>query len=122
MNRLYYYLPVAILAAATTVGCKQKANAQEEVVMIDGLKIENLDTTANPGSNFYRFATGGWADANPIPDEYSRYGSFDQLRENNQKQIKDLIIELGKTENKQGSTAQKIGDLYKIQVKILSDL
>lgn len=114
MNRLYYYLPVAILAAVTTVGCKQKANAQEEVVMIDGLKIENLDTTANPGSNFYRFATGGWADANPIPDEYSRYGSFDQLRENNQKQIKDLIIELGKTENKQGSTAQKIGDLYKM--------
>lgn len=124
MNRLYYYLPVAILAAATTVGCKQKANAQEEVVMIDGLKIENLDTTANPGSNFYRFATGGWADANPIPDEYSRYGSFDQLRENNQKQIKDLIIELGKTENKQGSTAQKIGDLYKMgmdSVKLNTD-
>ncbi|MBF0576817.1 M13 family metallopeptidase [Dysgonomonas sp. GY617] len=124
MNRLYYYLPVAILAAATTVGCKQKANAEEEVLMVESLKIENLDTTANPGSNFYRFATGGWSDANPIPDEYSRYGSFDQLRENNQKQIKDLIIELGKTENKQGSTAQKIGDLYKLgmdSVKLNSD-
>ena len=124
MNRLYYYLPVAILAAVTTVGCKQKASAQEEVVMVEGLKIENLDTTANPGSSFYRFATGGWADANPIPDEYSRYGSFDQLRENNQKQIKDLIIELGKTENKQGSNAQKIGDLYKIgmdSVKLNTD-
>nr|WP_242053244.1 M13 family metallopeptidase [Dysgonomonas sp. GY617] len=92
--------------------------------MVESLKIENLDTTANPGSNFYRFATGGWSDANPIPDEYSRYGSFDQLRENNQKQIKDLIIELGKTENKQGSTAQKIGDLYKLgmdSVKLNSD-
>lgn len=124
MNRLYYYLPVAILAATTTVGCKQKAGAQEELVMVEGLKIENLDTTANPGSSFYRFATGGWADANPIPDEYSRYGSFDQLRENNQKQIKDLIIELGKTENKQGSNAQKIGDLYKIgmdSVKLNTD-
>lgn len=124
MNRLYYYLPVAILAATTTVGCKQKASAQEELVMVEGLKIENLDTTANPGSSFYRFATGGWADANPIPDEYSRYGSFDQLRENNQKQIKDLIIELGKTENKQGSNAQKIGDLYKIgmdSVKLNTD-
>nr|WP_242047119.1 M13 family metallopeptidase [Dysgonomonas sp. HGC4] len=92
--------------------------------MVESLKIENLDTTANPGSNFYRFATGGWSDANPIPDEYSRYGSFDQLRENNQKQIKDLIIELGKTENKQGSTAQKIGDLYKLgmdSVKLNTD-
>ncbi len=114
MNRLYYYLPVAILAATTVVGCKKKANTEQEVVMERGLKIENLDTTANPGTDFYRFATGGWADANPIPDEYSRYGSFDQLMENNQKQIKELIIELGKNENKQGSTAQKIGDLYKM--------
>ena len=124
MNKLYYYLPVAILAATTTVGCKQKANAEEEVVMERGLKIENLDTTANPGSNFYRFATGGWSDANPIPDEYSRYGSFDQLRENNQKQIKDLIVELGKAENAKGSTAQKIGDLYKMgmdSVKLNAD-
>lgn len=124
MNRLYYYLPMAILVAATTVGCKQKAKAGEETVMLESLKIENLDTTANPGSNFYRFATGGWSDANPIPDEYSRYGSFDQLRENNQKQIKDLIIELGKTESKQGSTAQKIGDLYKLgmdSVKLNTD-
>lgn len=124
MNKLYYYLPVAILVAGAAVACKQKAKAEEEVIMERGLRIENLDTTANPGSNFYRFATGGWADANPIPDEYSRYGSFDQLRENNQKQIKDLIIELGKSENKQGSNAQKIGDLYKMgmdSVKLNAD-
>lgn len=124
MNKLYYYLPMAVLVTTTAVGCKQKANAGEETAMIAGLKIENLDTTAHPGTSFYRFATGGWSDANPIPDEYSRYGSFDQLRENNQKQIKELIIELGKAESKQGSNAQKIGDLYKLgmdSVKLNTD-
>lgn len=115
MKRLYY-LPFAFLAvtAVAAIGCKQKAKAEEEVVVEKGLDLNNLDTTANPGTSFFRYATGGWSDANPIPDEYSRYGSFDQLRENNQKQIKDLIEELGKTEHKSGSTAQKIGDLYKI--------
>ncbi len=88
------------------------------------LDMANLDTSAIPGKDFYRFATGGWSDANPIPDEYSRYGSFDKLREDNQKQIKELIEELGKTEHEKGSVAKKIGDLYTIgmdSVKINKD-
>lgn len=112
-----HYLPLAFLAitSATVVGCKEKQKNQEEEVIVEkGLDIANLDTTASPGTSFFRYATGGWADANPIPDEYSRYGSFDKLRENNQAQIKGIIEELGKTEHKQGSTGQKIGDMYKL--------
>ena len=44
--------------------------------------------------------------------EYARYGSFDQLRENNQEQIRLLFDELGKQKAEPGSVAQKIGDLY----------
>jgi len=115
MNKIYY-LPIALMAATSlfTV-CKPKpAAVVEEKIMDRGLNIENLDTTAVPGNDFYQYATGGWAEANPIPDEYSRYGSFDQLRENNQTQIKELIEEMGKTEHETGSTAQKIGDMYKV--------
>lgn len=116
MKKLHFYLPLAFIAvtSATMIGCKQKSNAQDEVIVEKGLDLNNLDTTANPGTSFFRYATGGWSDANPIPDEYSRYGSFDQLRENNQKQIKDLIEELGKTNHEDGSNAQKIGDMYKL--------
>jgi endothelin-converting enzyme (EC 3.4.24.71). Metallo peptidase. MEROPS family M13 len=63
-------------------------------------------------ANFYQYATGGWAKANPMKDEYARYGSFDQLAERNQEQVKGLIEELGKTKHEQGSIAQKIGDLF----------
>lgn len=114
MKRIYY-LSFALLALMAT-SCKDKSNKQAEDFMVTekGLDIANLDTTAIPGNNFFQFATGGWSKANPIPDEYARYGSFDQLRENNQKQIKDLIEELGKTEHEAGSAAQKIGDLYRL--------
>ena len=46
--------------------------------------------------------------------EYARYGSFDVLAENNQKQMRELIDELEKAENEPGSVAQKVGDLYKM--------
>ena len=49
---------------------------------------------------------------NPLKPEYARFGSFDQLRENNREQIRLLFEELGKQKAEPGSIAQKIGDLY----------
>ncbi|HOM62895.1 MAG TPA: M13 family metallopeptidase [Dysgonamonadaceae bacterium] len=80
------------------------------------MNLANLDTTVAPGADFYQYATGGWQKANPIPDEYSRYGTFDKLREENQKQIKELIEELSKKNNAFGSNAQKVSDLYKMGI------
>lgn len=116
MKKQYLYPVVCLtMIGAALTSCKEKAKTQEqETIMDKGLRIENLDTNATPGDDFYRYATGGWADANPIPDEYSRYGSFDQLREQNEKQIKELIEELGEVQHENGSNAQKIGDLYKL--------
>jgi putative endopeptidase len=78
------------------------------------LNLSNLDHTVKPGTDFYRFATGGWSVANPIPDEFARFGSFDKLRDENQRQIRELIVELGATRHEKGTSAQKIGDLFRI--------
>ncbi|MDR2511949.1 MAG: M13 family metallopeptidase [Bacteroidales bacterium] len=78
------------------------------------IDLTNLDTTANPTADFYQYAAGGWMAKNPIPDDKSRYGSFDKLAEDNQKQVKELITNLGKHTHKEGTNAQKIGRLYNI--------
>lgn len=106
-----YYLPLAVLAFAS-FSCKDKTGAKEGEEMKRNFDIANLDTTYVPGNDFYMYATGGWSKANPITDEYARYGSFDQLAQNNQEQVKGIIEELGKTKHEQGSDGQKIGDLY----------
>lgn len=93
--------------------CKEK---KESVIkeLTSGINKSNLDTTANPVNDFYRYATGGWMDKNPLTAEYSRFGTFDQLAENNKEQLKVLITEIAKGEHEQGSIQQKIGDLYNI--------
>jgi putative endopeptidase len=110
MNRIPF-LSLVLLATFST-GCLQQKSSNNK--MHSTLDIANLDTTVAPGTDFYRYATGGWQDANPLPPEYSRYGSFEKLAEENRKQIQRLIDELGKRQNPKGSNAQKVGDLYKI--------
>ena len=113
-------LSTLVLSVMITSSCTEQKTTQTQ----DRLDPASLDTTALAGASFYQYATGGWQKANPIPDEYARYGSFDKLREENQVQIQSLIEELGKQENPVGSNAQKVGDLYRMaidSVKLNSD-
>ena len=76
--------------------------------------MTNLDTSYQPGSDFFQYATGGWQNANPITDEYARYGQFDALREKNREQLKELVLEQAAKESETGSNEQKVGDLYNL--------
>ena len=76
----------------------------KEKVMNAGIKLENMDLTINPGDNFYDYATLNWQKANPIPDDYSRYGSFDVLHNETLSRVKEIAEkDIG-----------KIGTLYKV--------
>lgn len=103
-----HYVAVAALVASAMVGC----SGTKEVKSTTGLNLANLDTTVSAGTDFYRYVCGGWMKNNPLTDEYSRYGTFEVLIENNRKQLQDLIEGLAAKENPAGSLSQKIGDLY----------
>ena len=94
-------------------GCHNgQKEGDPEKELVSGIVMDNLDTTANPADDFYQFACGGWVKSHPLPAEYSRYGSFDQLGENTEKQLNKLITDIAQQSNDKGSIAQKIGDFY----------
>lgn len=111
---------MAVLAPAVAAGCDSK----KEAVMTSGIDLTNLDTTAVQGADFYQYACGGWMKKHPLTNEYSRFGSFDMLAENNREQLKGLIVEIAAGQNAQGTIGQKIGDIYKLamdSVKLNAD-
>lgn len=115
-----HYFPLAAFCLMTAA-CN---TAGKHTELTSGIQLANLDTTAHPGTDFYQYACGGWMKNHPLTDEYSMYGSFTQLAENNNEQIRELIQELAGETHQQGSVAQKVGDLYKIvmdSVKLNAD-
>ena len=98
-------LPMVMMVAAPAVGVAQNKS---------GIVQANLDKTVRPADDFYQFATGGWQKNNPLPAAYSRFGSFDQLQEDNNKRINTILGDLLKKKFKAGTTERKLSDFYKL--------
>ena len=102
-------LPMVLMASAPMMGMGQNKS---------GLVMSNLDKTTKPSDDFYQFATGGWQKNNPLPAAYSRFGSFDQLQEDNNKRINTILSDLQKKSYKEGSIERKLSDFYKLALDV----
>ncbi len=106
MMNMKQILPMLMLAAAPAQGLM----AQNQ----SGLDMTNFDKSVRPADDFYRYATGGWQKLHPLPAAYSRYGSFDMLQENVNKQVNSILASLTKKKFKEGTTERKLSDFYKL--------
>ena len=100
------FLPMLMFVTAPVIG----VSAQNQ----SGLDLSNLDRSVKPVDSFYQFATGGWQKSHPLPAAYSRYGSFDMLQENVNKQVNSILTTLSKKKYKAGTTERKLSDFYKL--------
>jgi putative endopeptidase len=102
---------LAGLAAVMLVSAQLPATAAGDTPSW-GFSLRNLDRTCKPCDNFYEFAMGSWMKANPIPPEYSSWGTFTQLRDNNLAALRTILEAAAKANAPAGSNEQKIGDFY----------
>jgi putative endopeptidase len=103
---------VCVLALAIAgIGLRASSNAADKPGSW-GFDTANLDKTCKPCDDFYQFAMGGWMKANPIPPEYSTFGSFTRLADQNQQNLRQILEDAAKSKAAPGSNEQKIGDYY----------
>ena len=72
----------------------------------------NMDTSVKPCDDFFLYANGGWIKRTPIPPEYSRWGSFNQLIEKNNDALHDVAEGAAKETTATDPNAKKVGDYY----------
>ena len=109
---LQKHLLVGIIAIVLVFGACQNSEKDTQQLIKPTFTEKDMDLTIKPGENFYQYANGGWMKHNPLPDDKSRYGSFDQLAEESKKKVKSIIVKAAATKSEVGSISQKIGDFY----------
>ncbi|MEI6748214.1 MAG: M13 family metallopeptidase [Bacteroidales bacterium] len=107
LKHLFLAIAGIVMLMTTTMSCKPKAKEDPAI------NAANMDTTIKPGDNFYQYANGAWLKSHPIPNDYSRFGAFEVLGEENYKQLQTIMEEASKDKNAEaGSVRQKIRDFY----------
>src|SRR5438270_1312880 len=74
----------------------------------------NMDPSVKPSDDFFLYASGGWIKRTEIPPEYSRWGSFNQVTEQNNDALHAIVEKAAKAhvDPKTAPEAQKVGDYY----------
>jgi predicted metalloendopeptidase len=71
-----------------------------------------FDLSVKPQDNFFQYANGTWLKNNPIPAEYSRWGSFDALRVRNV-ELLNKLCEAAAAKGAAGTPVERmVGDFY----------
>ncbi len=78
----------------------------------DQINPDYLDKSVKPVQDFYEFSNGGWFKNNEIPPEYSRWGSWHEIRIRNEEILKTILEDASENSYSRGSIQQKLGDLY----------
>lgn len=77
---------------------------------VSGIDTSGMDTSVKAGDDMFRFTNGHWVDSHTIPDDKSRWGTFNVLAENSKKQIRAIVEEV--SQNADSASAQQIANLY----------
>ncbi|PMD98140.1 peptidase M13 [Siphonobacter sp. BAB-5405] len=77
-----------------------------------GLDLSGMDLSVSPREDFFLYANGAWLKNTEIPASETGWGSFNILRDENNRHIHDILEAAAKSKAKKGSIEQRVGDFY----------
>lgn len=113
MNRSLFSAAALLFLVACGQQGEELTTTAEPRQLHSGIRMTGMDTSVRPGDDFFSYVNGKWIEETEIPGDRSRYGTFDQLRDESQENVKTIIEESASGDFANGSDQQKVGDLYR---------
>ncbi len=104
--RKIFVVTIAAAALYSCSGADKTGPAKPDVLAV------NIDSSVQPGEDFFDYANGGWIKKNPIPGDQSSWGIGNLVMEENLKRLRDISEKAAAANGKAGSNDQKIGDFW----------
>jgi putative endopeptidase len=102
----------ALIAALTLIATCAFSQARHTMRVIDPL-VAHIDSTVNPGDDFFLFANGRWFKEHPIPPSEQSNGLWQLIQDTINAQVRNICESAAALSNaKEGSNKQKIGDFF----------
>ncbi len=76
------------------------------------IDLKNFDLAVKPQDDFFRYANGTWVKNNPIPADQSRWGSFNELAERNQANLRTICERVAAKADGASAIEKMVGDFY----------
>ena len=81
--------------------------------LVSGIDQSGFDGSIRPQDDFFDYVNGQWVQNTEIPADKARWGTFDALGEQSQKDVRVLVEEVSAAEDvAAGTPTQKIRDFY----------
>src|ERR1700685_3183441 len=104
-----------VVVGCAWIGCALVGRvpcAAADRVLGSGIDRAGFDTSVKPGDNFFPYVNGTWIKHHPIPPEYSRWGAFMKLRDDNLVALRAILDDLAKDPRPEEGNRRKLRDFY----------
>lgn len=118
ITRLWWTLPaiagLLIIAAAPSLAEKARASQHKNHSFCN-----EVDESVKPGDDFYQHENASWMKSHPIPPDKGAYGSYDEVRDRTNQQLRTIAEDAAKNSNAApGSPEQKLRDFYRTAMNV----
>jgi len=120
-----YKLTITLALAMGLYGCQQETDQAAvthkveakpgpvAVELVSGIDRSGFNESVRPQDDFFGYVNGTWVENTEMPADKARWGTFDALAEQSQKDVRTLVEEVSTAANVETGTAtQKIRDFY----------
>ncbi len=110
IGSMRFSLPCILLASAALLHAQE--TPLTSLPYTPSLDTEFMDKSADPCTDFYKYACGNWNKLNPIPPDQARWDVYSKLSNENQRYLWGILGQASHASATRTPNEQKIGDFF----------